>query len=82
MSVPRSTIRDMMTAAAGLLGGAATPQLELRRARLAVADAAEHLTATCREVSASPEDVAAAERQVSDAFAAYGGLLLLSRSAR
>jgi hypothetical protein len=72
----------MDTAAAEVVGGAAAPQLTLRRARLAVAVAADDLAATCRSASAAPSDVAAAERRVSDAVAAYGGLMLAARAQR
>jgi hypothetical protein len=63
-------------------GGAAVPRLELRRARLAVASSADHLARVCRDHAAPPDGVAAAERVLSDAFAVYGGLVLLARSTR
>lgn len=72
----------MMTAAAGFKGGAATPQLAVRRARVAIADAADALAAACRGHQASPADIAAAERRLADAFAVYGGLMLLLRAIR
>lgn len=72
----------MMTAAAESLGGAAPSQLDSRRALLAVSEAAEALAAVCRRLDVQPSEVAAAERRLSGAFAAYGGLVLMARAAR
>lgn len=48
--------------------------------RLAIAEAAEALAAVCRDPRRSPEDVADAERRLSDAFARYGRLMLARRA--
>lgn len=73
-----------MTAAEHL--GDAVPALDLRRARIAVAEAAEVLASVCRDQRACPDVIVAAERRLSQAYGDFGDAMLtaavLRRSTR
>lgn len=69
-----------MTLAAEKTGDAAD-SLEMRRARAALAAAADTLSAVCRDPRAPADAVTAAETAVSRAFARFGGLMLVAASA-
>jgi hypothetical protein len=70
-----------MTFAAEKLGDAAD-SLELRRARLDIAAAADVLSAVCRDPRAPAEAVTAADDLVCRAFAHFGSLMLAAAALR
>jgi hypothetical protein len=69
-----------VTAQQGKDRGAAVLDLELHRARLAVAVAAENLATLCRDPSAPLDAVSAAARAVPLAVGQLAGLVHLARS--